>query len=233
MSDMRVPKHVALIMDGNRRWARARGVEEADGHRRGRDMIKPLIAYGLDHGIEVMTFWAFSTKNFKRDREFLKQLFGVFRETLGLKSWFEEIREAEGEVRIIGDLSGFPKDIVRRLKKFVEEGHVENPRMVVNFALGYEGRDEIVRAVRKMVEAGEDIASIDEGMMEKYLDTAGLPDVDLLIRTGGDLRLSGYLLWQVADAELYFTETLWPDFEVGKLEKALEEFRSRDRRFGR
>lgn len=233
MSEMHLPKHVALIMDGNRRWARARGVEEAEGHRTGRDGIKPLIKYGMDVGIEVMTFWAFSTKNFKRDAEFLRQLFGVFRETLGLKSWFDEIREAGGEIRIIGDLSGFPADIVQKICGYLESSKIDNPRMIVNFALGYEGRDEIVRAVRKMVEAGEDVAAIDEEMMDRYVDTAGLPDPDLLIRTGGDIRVSGYMLWQLADTELYFTETLWPDFNVECLKEALAEYAARERRFGR
>ncbi len=227
------PRHVALIMDGNRRWARARGLDEVEGHRAGVEAIKPIIKRAFDLGIEVVTFWAFSTKNFARDKSFLMSIFGVFRETLDRKDWFRDIQEIGGKIQIIGDPKSFPGDIRAKLNQYLENQKPERVRGIVNFALEYEGRDEIVRAIRKLGQEKVNLEKLTEEKFGLYLDTAGLPDPDLMIRTGGDVRLSGYLLWQVADSELYFVDTLWPDFGVEQFDEALAEYQKRERRFGK
>jgi undecaprenyl diphosphate synthase len=237
MADTKIPRHVALIMDGNRRWARQRGWKEVEGHRQGVKVLKPLIQRGLDLGIEVMTFWAFSTKNFKRDVGFLSDIMTVFREALDNKKWFEEIKEAGGQINIIGDPKKFPQDILKKLQEYLGKSQPEKTKMIVNFALEYEGRDEIVRAIKKAkkaeVEGKLDLGNLTVEQFDNFLDTAGMPDPDLMIRTGGDIRISGYLLWQIADTELYFTETLWPDFTPERLNEALDEYANRERRFGK
>lgn len=229
----KIPKHVALIMDGNRRWARQRNLAEVDGHRQGVAVIKPLIQRAFDLGIEVLTFWAFSTKNFRRDPGFIKGIMQVFRETLDKREWFDEITEAGGEIRIIGDPQHFPGDIRKKMEDYLQKNRITEKRGVVNFAIEYEGRHELLRAIRKMADEKMDLENVTEEMVSSHLDTAGLPDPDLMIRTGGDQRLSGYLLWQVSDAELYFTNTLWPDFTVEKFDEALVDFANRERRFGK
>ncbi len=233
----KIPRHVAIIMDGNRRWAKKRGLPEVDGHRQGVKVIKPIIRRAFDCGVEVITFWAFATKNFKRDKKFLKDIMEVFRETLDRRQWFEEIKDAGGKINIIGDPKRFPKDILKKVDQYLTEMQPKNPKGLVNFGLEYEGRDEIVRAIKKMyaqIESGEfKIKDLTIDTFVQFLDTAGMPDPDLMIRPGGELRLSGYLLWQVCDAELYFTDVLWPDFTVEEFDKALEEYSRRNRRFGR
>lgn len=229
----KIPKHIAIIMDGNRRWARGKGLSEIEGHRQGVKVIKPVIQRAFDLGVEVVTFWAFSTKNFKRDVGFITNIMQVFRETLDKKEWFDEITEAGGELRIIGNPKSFPEDIRRRVQDYLQSNKPKERKGVVNFALEYEGRDEIMRAIRKAAGAGESMEDMNADTFEKYLDTAGQPDPDLVIRTGGDIRISGYLLWQIADAEFYFTETLWPDFGPQVLDKAIEEYSGRERRLGK
>lgn len=228
----KIPKHIAIIMDGNRRWARERGLPDVEGHRQGVQVIKPLIRHAFDLGVEVLTFWAFSTKNFKRDQNFLKDIFDVFRETLDKREWFEEIRQMGGKVNIIGNPTHFPKDILKRVQGYLDEQN-NGTTKYVNFALEYEGRDEILRAIKKLAKEGKNMADIEFDNIADNLDTAGMPDPDLMIRTGGEIRLSGYLLWQIADSELYFTDTYWPDFTPDKLDEAIQEYSSRDRRFGK
>lgn len=229
----KIPRHIAIIMDGNRRWAKRKDLGEIEGHRQGVKVTKPVIQKAFDLGVEVVTFWAFSTKNFKRDVSFITNIMQVFRETLDKKEWFDEINDAGGELRIIGNPKSFPEDIRRKVQEYLNTNKPAKKRGVVNFALEYEGRDEIVRAVRKAAAAGENMAGMTAELFETYLDTAGQPDPDLVIRTGGDIRISGYLLWQIADAELYFTETLWPDFGPEALVEAIEEYGGRERRLGK
>ncbi len=233
----KIPRHVAIIMDGNRRWSKQHNLPIIEGHRQGVNVLKPLIKRGLELGIEVMTFWAFSTKNFKRDASFLSDIMTVFREALDNRKWFEEIKEAGGQINIIGDPKKFPQDILKKMQDSLNQSKPEETKMLVNFALEYEGRDEIVRAVKKAKKAESegklDLDNLTIEQFSSYLDTAGMPDPDLMIRTGGDIRISGYLLWQIADTELYFTETLWPDFTPEQLDKAVEEYVNRDRRFGK
>lgn len=236
-STKNIPKHVAIIMDGNRRWARERGLREIEGHRQGVKVIKPIVKRAIDLGIESITFWAFSTKNFKRDKNFLRDIMNVFRETLSNKKWFDEIKEYGGRLNIIGNPKRFPGDIMKRLNSYLKNSQPEIEKAVVNFGLEYEGRDEIIRAIKKMyqqIEKGTfNIKDLSVDNFSQFLDTAGQPDPDLMIRTGGNERISGYLLWQIDDTELYFTDVYWPDFTVEKFDKALTEYADRERRFGK
>lgn len=232
-----IPKHVAIIMDGNRRWAKSRGLAEVEGHRQGVSVIKPIIKKAIDLGVEVITFWAFATKNFERDKSFLKDIMQVFRETLDKKDWFEEIKQAGGRINVIGQPKRFPTDIIKKLNNYLQQSQPEQEKIIVNFALEYEGRDEIIRGIKKMlkkIKAGNfSEKQLNIESFAQFLDTAGQPDPDLIIRTSGEKRLSGYLLWQMADAELFFTSKLWPDFDVSQFELAIEEYLNRERRFGR
>lgn len=219
-----------MIMDGNRRWARERGLSPTEGHREAAvKTIEPLIQACVDRQIPYITFWAFSTENWKRDKEELKAIFGVFR--FALKNLAIKFIKEGIKLNVIGDVARFPDDIARQCLDFVNKTK-KNSKLTVSFALNYGGRAEIVRAMKKMVAAGETADSISEETLAKYLDTADLPDPDLIIRTGGEQRLSGFLPWQSTYSELYFTDTLFPDFTVEQFEKALENFDQRERRFG-
>ncbi|OGY12250.1 MAG: di-trans,poly-cis-decaprenylcistransferase [Candidatus Blackburnbacteria bacterium RIFCSPHIGHO2_12_FULL_41_13b] len=229
------PKHVALIMDGNRRWAAKHGLGPVDGHRFGAEKtIKPLVQHAIKHGIKYLTLWAFSTENRKRDKSELQGLFKVFRDAL--KTNLRELEEMGVRVNIIGDIDWFPKDIPALAKAFVERTK-KNKTITVSFALNYGGREELLRAVSRLLEKIKNHKrSLTQALTEKefssYLDTAGLPDPDMIIRTGGNMRLSGYFPWQAVYAELYFTATLWPDFTPKEFDKALMDFAQRTRRFG-
>lgn len=242
------PSHVAIIMDGNRRWAAKRGRSAVDGHRVATEKtIKPIVEHAIKRGISHLTFWAFSTENKKRDTSELKGLFGIFRDAL--KSNLSELAELGVQIRIIGDIDWFPKDIAAMAKKIVLSTR-DNKSITVSFALNYGGRDEILRAVNRLLYSRKQKAEssarsfrrngkqnghldlVTEAEFSSYLDTAGMPDPDFIIRTGGDKRLSGYFPWQAVYAELYFTKTLWPDFTPSKFELALVDFSKRTRRFG-
>lgn len=223
-------RHVAVIMDGNRRWAKQKGLSPTDGHREAATKtIEPLIQACVDHQIPYITFWAFSTENWKRDKEELKAIFGVFR--FALKNLAVKFIKEGIKLNVLGDLTRFPEDIARQCLDFVNKTR-KNSKLTVTFALNYGGRAEIIRAVKKMLTAGETSDSLTEETLAKYLDTAALPDPDLIIRTGGEQRLSGFMPWQSIYSELVFVPTLFPDFSVEQFRKALDEFRQRERRFG-
>ncbi|MBI4029506.1 MAG: di-trans,poly-cis-decaprenylcistransferase [Candidatus Blackburnbacteria bacterium] len=223
-------------MDGNRRWAAKRGVGAVDGHRVAAEKtIKPIVEHAIKRGIGYLTFWAFSTENQKRDTYELQGLFKIFRDAL--KSNLLELAELGVQVKIIGNIDWFPKDIAALAKKIVEKTR-DNKKITVSFALNYGGRDELLRAISRLLDKIQTHqrsaeTPITEEEFSSYLDTAGTPDPDLIIRTGGDKRLSGYFPWQAVYAELYFTKTLWPDFSPSKFEVALENFAQRSRRFGK
>lgn len=236
------PAHVAIIMDGNRRWAKARGLAAVMGHdKAARDVIEPIVDRAIELGIKFLTFWAFSTENWKRDKEEINALMGIFRE--GLDKLGNRLNEKGVKLNIVGELGKFPGDIQAKTQHYMEISR-GNTRLTVSFALNYGGRDEILRAIRKLAAGlaskGSTFLSersnlntlITEESFGQYLDTAGMPDPDLIIRTGGELRLSGYFPWQSVYAELYFTPTLWPDFSPAELDKALVDYRQRERRFG-
>lgn len=227
---MNIPTHIAIIMDGNRRWAKLHGLDPVKGHEQAAtNAVEPLIQKCVDLGIKYVTFWAFSTENWKRDEEELKGLFNVFRFALG--SLALKFIQKGAKLRILGDISRFPEDIAKKSLEMISASS-KNHNITVTFALNYGGRDEILRAVKKIVKDGIAPEKIDEDLFSSYLDTAGVPDPDLIIRTGGEQRTSGYLPWQSVYAELYFTSVLFPDFTPDLLEKAIAEFGNRDRRFG-
>lgn len=223
-------QHLAIIMDGNRRWAKVRGLDPVKGHEQAaKKAIEPLIEKCVDLGIPYVTFWAFSTENWKRDKEELKGLFDVFRFALG--SLALRFIQKGARLKILGDINRFPKDIAKKSLEMISKSS-KNHQITVTFALNYGGRDEILRAIKKIVTEKIPAEKIDESVFSSYLDTAGIPDPDLIIRTGGEKRLSGYLPWQSVYAELIFTPTLFPDFTPDQLTLAVDDFLKRDRRFG-
>lgn len=226
----KIPKHVAIIMDGNRRWAARRGLGPVDGHRQAAEKnLLPLVEKAIELGVPYITLWAFSTENKKRDKEELKGLFDIFRK--GLKKDIEDLQKRKVKVNILGEIDWFPRDIARLAKEAVKKT-AKNNTITVSFALNYGGREEIIRAIKKLAKNGENIRNLTEEEFSSYLDTAEMPDPDLIIRTGGEKRLSGFLPWQATYAELYFTKVLFPDFSPSKFEKAIVDYQSRARRFG-
>ncbi|MBI2267934.1 MAG: di-trans,poly-cis-decaprenylcistransferase [Candidatus Blackburnbacteria bacterium] len=230
-----IPTHVAIIMDGNRRWAAKRGLGPVDGHRFAAEKtLKPIVVRAIKRGIKYLTLWAFSTENKKRDKLELQGLMKIFRDVL--KSNLRELEELGVQLKIIGDIDWFPKDIAE-LAKAIAERTKNNKKITVSFALNYGGREEILRAISRLLDkiqthqrSAEE--PVTEGEFASLLDTSGMPDPDLIVRTGGNLRLSGYFPWQSVYSELYFTKTLWPDFTPAKLDAALMDYTKRMRRFG-
>lgn len=227
------PQHVAIIMDGNGRWAKARGLPRVAGHRRGADAVRRVVRGAGELGIPVLTLFAFSTENWTRPADEVADLMGLLRHYL--RSELDELRKNGARLRVIGNRDGLAADIVRDIAD-AETMTVGNTRIDVNICINYGSRDEILRAARNLaqrVAAGEITASgIDQQSFERELLTAGLPDPDLLIRTSGEQRISNFLLWQCAYSELVFVDTLWPDFGKEHLEQAIVEFRKRERRYG-
>ncbi len=228
---IKTPKHVAIIMDGNRRWAVHHGKEYIEGHREAINRIEEIVDYCVDAGIEYLTLWVWSTKNWKRNKNFIRDIFTLFREQLGPNGVFARSVEKGAKLHHIGALRGFPVDIQRKVSDFFSK-EPEEEKIIVNVALGYEGRDEIIRAIHSLVKDGVPVNEINQELLGNYLDTKGQPDVDFVIRIGGDQRTSGFLIWQAADAELYFTNTYMPDFGVSEFKKALQDYASRERRLG-
>ncbi len=225
----RIPEHVAIILDGNGRWAERSHRLRAQGHHAGADNVETITYACMDMGIRYLTVYAFSTENWKRSKDevsylmlLLKQYLLKYKKTAIVK----KIR-----VRVIGDLSGLSEDL-RELVLDVEEATKDLTAFNLTFAINYGGRDELVRAVRSLVHGGVSEKEITENKISGTLDTAELPDPDLLIRTGGELRISNFLLWQCAYSEFYFTDILWPDFGEPDLEKAILDYAGRERRFG-
>jgi undecaprenyl diphosphate synthase len=232
-SGSRVPRHVAIIMDGNGRWAKQRGFPRAAGHRAGAEAVRRALQAAADNGVEVLTIYAFSSENWRRSDEEISDLTALMRFYLE-----KELRTLEKErvkLKLIGDYSAFGPELVERLEKAVERT-ANNTRLTLVIALNYGSRAEIAAAARKLAgkaRAGEiEPSSIAEADVTAQLQTADLPELDLLIRTSGEVRLSNFLLWQAAYAELLFLDTLWPDFDERTFSDALQTFAARDRRFG-
>lgn len=224
MSNLR---HVAIIMDGNGRWAQKQSKERTVGHYYGSENVREIALEALKQGIECITLYAFSTENWKRPQkeiDYLMKLPAIF-----FEKFLKELNEKGIQIRTIGDLSRIPERTRKVMKNAVEKTK-NNDKLILNFALNYGSRDEIVRASQRMIDDG--IKSVNEELFESYLDTAELMDVDLLIRTGGDQRLSNYLLWQLAYAELVFVDMEWPRFGPQEFNECVETYHTRQRRFG-
>ena len=228
-----VPRHVAIIMDGNGRWAQRRGLPRVAGHKAGAEAVRRAMQAAVDHGVEVLTLYACSSENWRRSTEEIADLTGLMR--FYLEREFDRLMQEGVRLKLIGDYSAFGSDLVKRLERAVDRT-ANNQRLTLVVALNYGSRAEIAAAARVLATkaaAGEvDVANIDEQSIACGLQTRDLPDLDLLIRTSGEVRLSNFLLWQAAYAELLFIETLWPDFDEQAFADALEQFAARQRRFG-
>lgn len=229
----RLPVHIAIIMDGNGRWAKRRGLPRNAGHAQGSENFDRIATYCSNIGIRYLTVYAFSTENWKRDPAEVDGIFNLFRKYL--KKSVDEMNERNVKLKVFGDSSVFPEDI-RELIAETEEKNRFSTGMQVNVCINYGGRAELVRAVRQIADRVRADAispeEITEETVSESLYSAGVPDPDLLIRTGGDMRVSNFLLWQIAYSEIYVTDTLWPAFTVEELQKAICAFAGRDRRYG-
>lgn len=229
---MRVPNHIAIILDGNGRWAKKRGMPRSFGHVKGCENLEDICEVAKELGVKYLTVYAFSTENWKRSKEEVDGLMKLFRNYL--KKCIKISQKNNMRVKVIGDITAFDSDIQESIEK-LEDFSKEFTDLHFQIALNYGSRDEITRAVNRMLEdqkAGKLETPVSEDTISDYLDTAGIPDPDLMIRTSGELRLSNYLLWQLAYSEFYFTDVPWPDFKKEELIKAIEKYNERDRRYG-
>ena len=230
---MKVPNHVAIILDGNGRWAKAKGMPRTYGHVKGCANLETICDDVKDLGIKYLTVYAFSTENWKRSRDEVEALMKLFRSYL--RKCVKIAERNKMRVKIIGDTSVFD-EVIRERIHYLEEVSKDYDELYFQIALNYGSRDEITRGMRRMAQDAAEgkliPAKITEETIEGYLDTAGVPDPDLLIRTSGELRLSNFLLWQLAYTEFYFTEVPWPDFDKQELIRAIEKYNQRDRRYG-
>ena len=230
---MNVPAHIAIIMDGNGRWAKERGQIRLKGHQAGMEALHDIVKACSDMGVKVLTVYAFSTENWKRPAEEVSGIFALLVRYVAKE--LKELKENNVRIRLLGDIAPLP-DAARKAVLEAVNDTAEDTGLVFNIAINYGGRAEIVRAAKQLAQQAKEGAldpeDISEDMFAEQLYTADLPDPDLIIRTGGELRLSNFLTWQSAYSEIYVTDTYWPDFTPEKLMEAIEAFSSRDRRFG-
>ncbi|GBE03657.1 isoprenyl transferase [bacterium BMS3Abin09] len=222
-------KHVALIMDGNGRWAKKRGLSRIEGHREGVKRVNEMIDAAIEQKLRAVTFYTFSMENWQRPAVEVNALMNIL--SSFIKSEMKKLNEKEIVFKAIGNIEKLPKGVQKRIKQF-EDLTKDNTGVIVTSALSYGGRAEIVDSVKKIIEEGLRIEEIDEKVLGSHLYTVGIPDPDLIIRTSGEMRLSNFLLWQSAYSEFYFTKTLWPDFRRDEFISAIKEFEGRERRFG-
>jgi undecaprenyl diphosphate synthase len=229
-----IPTHVAIIMDGNGRWAEKRSLPRPVGHKHGVESVQDIVRAAGELGVKILTLYAFSTENWKRPPIEVQALMALLKNFL--QSELKTVTENNVSLRCLGQPERLPREVELVLDDAITRT-AENDGLVLNLALSYGGRDEIVRATRRISEKCRqgllDPADIDDKLFAAHLDTAGLPDPDLLIRTGGESRLSNFLLWQLSYAEIYITETLWPDFRREDFSIALKDYQTRQRRFGK
>ncbi len=225
-----LPRHVAIIMDGNRRWAREAGLSEAEGHAAGVEAIRPLIRHAVRRGIPALSLFAFSSENWSRSPEEVGILLGLLESAI--RDETPELREQGVRIRLLGRLDELPAGTRESIEDALA-ATADGERLMLNVAFNYSGRHEIVDAARRCIADGLTRDQIDEDAIDSRLYTAGLPPLDLLIRTGREHRISNFLIWQAQYAELYFTDLLWPDFGPDAFDAALQDFASRHRRFGR
>lgn len=225
-----LPRHIAIIMDGNRRWAKVRGLAEMDGHAAGVEAIREVIRHAVRRGVEVLSLYAFSRENWARSDDEVGGLFFLLEKVI--RNETDELKAQGARVRLLGRMDELPPE-TRMSVQHALDATAGGRRLQLNIAFNYSGRTELVDAARKLVARGLRPDDIDEDVLTESLYTTGLPDPDMVIRTGGDQRLSNFLIWQAAYAEIYFCPILWPDFGPAALDEAIIEFAGRQRRFGR
>jgi undecaprenyl diphosphate synthase len=225
----RIPKHIGIIMDGNGRWASMRGLPRIEGHRRGVERTKEIVEISVELGLQALTLYAFSMENWSRPSAEISMLMKLLESYL--KKEIDNLMRQNIVYKVIGEIWKLPEP-VQALIREAEFRTAHNKGMTLVTALSYSGRNEIVRAVKKILSSGMRPEQLNEQTFESCLDTAGLPAPDLIIRTSGEMRISNFLLWQGAYSEFYFTETLWPDFSKDELLLAIQDYQRRDRRFG-
>ena len=231
---MNVPQHIAIILDGNGRWAKSKGMPRNYGHAQGSKNVEKICETAYKMGVKYLTVYAFSTENWNRPQSEVDTLMNLLRNYM--KTCLKTAEKNRMRVRVLGDITRLDSDIQKRILE-LEEASKNNDGLNFQIAINYGSRDEMIRAMKKMMRDCEEgkmsVDDISEEKFETYLDTHGIPDPDLLIRTSGELRLSNYLLWQLAYTEFYFTDVLWPDFSKEELEKAIMQYNNRDRRYGK
>lgn len=226
-----IPHHIGIIMDGNRRWAEKRGLSIGEGHTAGAENLEKVINHCLDLGIKTLTVYALSTENWrKRTRKEVKGIFDLL--IRYLKNRKKDYEKKGIKLGVLGDFQAFPRKVAQAIEEILKIVK-KHERLKVNLALNYGGRDEILNAIRKIIKEKVPPQKLNEKNFSKFLYTNGEPDPDLIIRTGGEVRLSNFLLWQMSYSELYFTNTLWPDFDEKELDKAIAEYQKRQRNFGK
>ena len=229
-----IPKHVAIIMDGNGRWAKDKGLPREFGHQNGVNSVKSIVQEAYKSGIEYLTLYAFSIENWERPSDEVSSLMSLLVSTL--RDEFDEIFDKDIKLNAVGEINSLPKEVVSELE-FIINKTKNNRKMNLTLALSYGGKQEIFNAVKMIAEKVKnnliELNNFDDSIINSHLYTKNLPDVDLLIRTSGEQRISNFLLWQIAYAELYFTDVYWPDFSKDDFNLALENYKSRERRFGK
>lgn len=230
MADRLLPLHIGIIMDGNGRWAELRGLPRAEGHKRGVERVKEMVDASLNFGIDTLSLYAFSIENWLRPDEEVTVIMNLLQRTI--REEFSNFIQEGIRFKVIGNRARLYPDVLNAIET-LENATRQNERLVLQCALSYGGRDEIIRAVRKAIDYNITADKINEDVFSKLLDTSNVPDPDLIIRTSGEMRLSNFLIWQSAYSEFYFTDTLWPDFTKAELLEAIQNYRTRDRRFGK
>lgn len=228
-SDRRIPRHVAIIMDGNGRWANARGLSRMEGHEAGTENIRRILRRAAEVGIEYLTLWAFSTENWRRPKEEVAGLMRILGHAIVTET--EELHRQGARLRHIGELDALEPDLQDSIRKAIDLTS-GNRRITLTLAFNYGGQQEMLQAIRRMIADGLQPVDITSDSVQDYLYMPDLPDPDLIIRTSGEYRLSNFLMWQATYAELYFTECFWPDFSIDQLDEAVAEYARRERRFG-
>ncbi len=229
-----IPKHIAIILDGNRRWAKKRGLPTLKGHTEGADNLEKIARYCNKLGVKYLTVYCFSTENWKRSKEEVNYLMKLFAKYIN--DFEKRFADSDAQIRLVGDINGLPKNLQEGVKRVIEKTK-NNTGLVINLCINYGGREEIVYATKKIAEKvknGElSIDEINEETVTSLLRIGDCPEPDIYIRPGGEVRLSGFLLWEASYSELYFTDALWPDFNELELDKAISEFNNRKRNFGK
>ncbi len=226
----RIPEHIAIIMDGNGRWATARGLPRLAGHKAGTENLRQIIRAAVEFGVKYLTIYAFSTENWRRPQDEVSGLMMIIEDVIERE--LAELHQQGVQLRHIGRLEGLRPQLIQKVKDAMQLTE-KNSRLVLCIAFNYGGRDEITCAIRRMLADKLDPSTISEELVSSYLFTSNIPDPDLVIRTSGEMRISNFLIWQAAYSELYVTPTYWPDFDKEELRKAIIEYGSRDRRYGK